>query len=143
MLHKLTAPPRVERTNCATERHSVTEMQDAWTCTYIEIYLEFVANIQLFKLLYSVCRFFYSCHNYLWRKECYFVSILKDILYFNFAVNTVIIFLYYNGQAILFPLKHFRSSLLATLSRHCVLSSGTQRRALSCYQSEEIKILNI
>ena len=29
--------------------------------------------------------------------------------------------------------------LLSAFSRHCILSSGTQRLALPCYQSEEIK----
>ena len=33
------------------------------------------------------------------------------------------------------------SSLSAEFSRHCVLSDGTQRRIMPCYQSEEIKTL--
>ena len=39
-------------------------------------------------------------------------------------------------------LRHFRSSLSADFWRNCVLSSETQRRALICYQGEEMKILN-
>ena len=36
----------------------------------------------------------------------------------------------------------FNLSFTAEFSGHCILSGETQRRALYCYQSEKIKILN-
>ena len=40
-------------------------------------------------------------------------------------------------------LRHLRYPRSVEILRHCVLSGGSERRALSRYQSEEIKILNI
>ena len=37
--------------------------------------------------------------------------------------------------------KSLRSLFSAQFSGHCILSGGTQRRALSCYQSYVVKII--
>ena len=69
--------------------------------------------------------------------------IKHDTFIWNRVKNNSLYF--FNSHIAVWPrepsAKTFHSSFSVEFSKHCVLSGGTQRRALPAYQGKEIKIL--
>ena len=76
---------------------------------------------------------------YLYTISIYFLNFLC----FSFTLYPADLVLIHSAQWEGSYWRHFRFPMSTELWRHCVLSGGTQRRALPRYQSEEMKIWNI